>query len=121
MLKFNEIVKFADKCIYNVEHKQTASIDSVRNYTTLAYLFSKAILRVGKDTGIKRIKENPKRVLQCVIFDNKTQKPYYLLQAIKANEEDGGSIPIIFDMENNKLITELTVTDILYHDCSDVW
>ena len=58
-------------------------------------------------------KENPKRVLQCVIFDNKTQKPYYLLQAIKANEEDGGSIPIIFDMENNKLITELTVTDIL--------
>ena len=62
MLKFNEIVKFADKCIYNVEHKQTASIDSVRNYTTLAYLFSKAILRIGKDTGIKRIKENKKRV-----------------------------------------------------------
>ena len=62
MLKFNEIVKFADKCIYNVEHKQTASIDPVRNYTTLAYLFSKAILRIGKDTGIKRIKENPKRV-----------------------------------------------------------
>ena len=61
MLKFNEIVKFADKCIYNVEHKQTASIDNVRNYTTLAYLFSKAILRIGKDTGIKRIKENKKK------------------------------------------------------------
>jgi len=58
-------------------------------------------------------KEDPKRVLQCVIFDNKTQKPYYLLQAIKTSEEDTGSIPIIFDMENNKLITELTVTDIL--------
>ena len=61
MLKFNDIVTYATKCVYNVEHRQTASIDNVRNYTTLAYLFSKASLRIGRDTGIKRIKENSKK------------------------------------------------------------
>lgn len=61
-MKFKEIVTYAQKCVYNVENKQTASIDSIRNYTTLAYLFSSAILRIGRDTGIKRIKENNKKV-----------------------------------------------------------
>ena len=59
-MKYKDIVDCAKKVIYNVENKQTASINRTRNYTTLAYLFSSAITRIGRDTGIKKIKENKK-------------------------------------------------------------
>lgn len=61
-MKYKDIVEYAKKVIYNVENKQTASVDRTRNYTTLAYLFSSAITRIGRDTGIKKIKENVKKV-----------------------------------------------------------
>lgn len=61
-MKYKDIVEYAKKVIYNVENKQTASVDRTRNYTTLAYLFSSAITRIGRDTGIKKIKENNKKV-----------------------------------------------------------
>lgn len=61
-LKYKDIITLAKKVKSNVENKQTASVDNVRNYTTLAYLFSAAILRAGRDTGIKRIRENKKKV-----------------------------------------------------------
>ena len=61
-MKYKDIVECAKKVIYNVENKQTASINRTRNYTTLAYVFSNAITRIGRDAGIKKIKENNKKV-----------------------------------------------------------
>lgn len=59
-MKNNDIVKLAKKCVYNVEKKHTANIDNTRNYTTNAYIFSKSILKPGKDVGVKKIPVNPK-------------------------------------------------------------
>lgn len=59
-MKFEDIVKDAQQVRENVEKKQTASINKTRNYSTLAYLFSKSILNPGKSIGIKRVPENPK-------------------------------------------------------------
>lgn len=59
-MKFNDIVSLAKQVKKNVETKQSASVTYTRNYTTLAYLFSKAILNIGKDVGIKYVPENQK-------------------------------------------------------------
>lgn len=59
-MKFNEIVKLAEQVKKNVEQKKTASINKTQNYSTLAYLFSKSILNIGKSVGIKKVPQNPK-------------------------------------------------------------
>lgn len=80
-MKWKEIVKDAEQCIYNVEHKRSASINNVRDFNTLGYLFSSAILRVNKynkpmATGIKRIKSNPN--YQGTAIDGGIGKQNYL-------------------------------------------
>jgi len=64
MVKYEEIIKFAKKVKVNVEKNRSASLDNVRDYHTLAYLFSSAILRIEKygkpmNTGIRRVWANP--------------------------------------------------------------
>ena len=63
-MKFKDIVTLANQVKKNVETKHSASVTYTRNYTTLAYLFSQSILKIGKDVGINTFLKtrNPKMV-----------------------------------------------------------
>ena len=57
-MKFKEIIVLAERTIVQVETKKSASLSKTQNYTTLAYLFSKSILNLGKDIGVKYVPQN---------------------------------------------------------------
>lgn len=55
------------------------------------------------------------RTLTTVIFDKETLQPYYLMCTRKVLPDSNGStiyMPIIFDLKNNQLITNLSIIDI---------
>ena len=55
------------------------------------------------------------RILSTVIFDKKTEKPFYLICVKNTTSdiaENNGYTPIIFDMKDNNLITDKSIVEI---------
>ena len=64
------------------------------------------------------------RIFQTILFDKESLKPYYLfyIKNNGINNTNNGNIPIMFDMKENKLITNVSLMDILskYYVIKDV-
>ena len=67
--------------------------------------------------GFKKDEDNPvaNRIYQTVLIDKKTSSPYYMMIAKNAaneRERGDGLVPIIYDLKNNTLSTDKSLSEI---------
>ena len=122
MLSFNQIFDIGNKTIFN-------KLELAEQITIVKEMLEIILQDIKLNKNVLFYDENKtavmNRIFSTVIFDKITEEPYYLIY-VKNNklskEQYSGNIPIIFDMKENKLITNISLTDILskYYVIKDV-